>query len=64
MDGLNDISRLNTVRNLLAGLTTAAICGAGAALLMPRQAALNVEAQAESVPVAIEASESSDASED
>lgn len=64
MDGLPDISRLNTVRNLLAGLTTAAICGTGAALLMPRQAALNVEAPAESVPVAIEASESSDASED
>lgn len=38
MDGLPNIARLNTVRNLLAGLSIAAICGSGAALLMPRQA--------------------------
>ena len=60
MDGLNDISRLNTVRNLLAGLTTAAICGTGAALLVVRHGAQNAESQAESVTVAIESSESAE----
>ena len=60
MDGLPDISRLNTVRNLLAGLTTAAICGTGAALLVIRHGAQNAESQAESVTVAIESSESAE----
>lgn len=38
MDRLPNIARLNTVRNLLAVLSIAAMCGSGAALLMPRQA--------------------------
>ena len=45
MDSLPNISHLNTVRNLLAGLSVAVICGSTVALFMPREAASTITAQ-------------------